>query len=74
VFVTGLALAEQVSTLRINDLKWVRIETVTTLLQLLLVVVIFVIVLRNRQVPGSFWLILSAMVLGNVLVAILYSC
>jgi len=73
VFVTGLALAEQVNTLRINDLKWVRIETATTLLQLLLVVVIFVVVLRNRRVPGSFWLILSAMVLGNILMAILYS-
>ncbi len=73
VFVTGLALAEQVNILRINNLRWVRIETVTTLLQLLLVVVIFVVVLRKLRVPGSFRLILGAMVLGNILMAILYS-
>ncbi len=72
-YMAGMELSRQVNSLHILDLGWTRIETGTTLLNIVLAAAIFVALLRGQRVPGSIWLVVGIMVVGNVLLAILYS-
>ena len=69
----GTELSRQVNSLHIPGLGWTGIGTGITLLNIVLAAAIFVALLRGQRVPGSIWLVVGIMVVGNVLLAFLYS-
>ncbi|MGD8753241.1 MAG: hypothetical protein PVG14_17530 [Anaerolineales bacterium] len=69
----GTGLAEFVNSLRVLDLKWMRVWTAITIIDFVLAATIFLILLRGQRIPRSIWLILGIMIFGNALLAIFYS-
>ena len=71
-FAAGSGLWRLVDSLHIVDLQPIGNWTWITLINLVLAATLFVVLLRNRRVPGSARLVFCIMVFGNVLMAVLY--
>jgi hypothetical protein len=73
IYKAGTAFSTQLNSFHILDLNWIGRETGIALLSILLIATIFVVMLRGQRLPGSVWLVIGVLVLGNVILATLYS-
>jgi hypothetical protein len=63
----------RISLLYLPDLGWVGMWTGIALLNILLAAAIFVALLRGKRLAVSIWLVMGVIVVGNLVLAILYS-
>jgi hypothetical protein len=71
-YIAGTRLSRLASTFHMLDPMLTGIEGIA-LLDIVVATAIFAAILHGRRVPGSIWLVLGVIVVGNVLAAAVYS-
>lgn len=72
-YMAGTQLSRLVNSLHLPDLGWITMWEGIALLHILLAAAIFVALLRGQRLATSIWLIMGIIVVGNLLLAVLYS-
>lgn len=71
-YLIGTTIAEQINALGFFGSYWMNFAGITVL-SAVLATVVFAIVLRDHRAPRTFWLVLGIIVLGNLVLAALFS-
>jgi hypothetical protein len=72
-YLAGTQLPRQLNALQTLDLGWIEMWTGIALLNILVAAALFVALLRGQHLRISIWLVVGVILIGNLLLAILYS-
>jgi hypothetical protein len=72
-YFAGIWLAELIHSLDIFGRYWMGIETGRVIIHIILAVALFAVLLRNQRLTARFWLVSGVIVIGNFLLAALFT-